>query len=566
MSMTTAQATTVEQRYSPAQLQDVRAHGYWDETSLAHYIDLAAAADPSRVAVTDGYGTLTRSELRAQAYRFALSLRHLGVVKGDRVQVQLPNWNEFVVIWIALARIGAVLVPTMPVYRDDEVKFVLDDSGAKISIVSERFRHFDYVEMMAPIKAATPALEHVIVVRGTSPVGDNLSFEDLSAGDGVPTDDELGPVPSADDLHLIVYTSGTESRPKGCQHTFGTLSYTAKCLNDYVFVLTQDDVMFMPTPITHATGITAGLVTSMMVGASVHLFDVWEADEGLRRIAAYRTTVSIAATPFLQMALAALKKDPSHDISSMRVWASAGAPIPEVLLREWNRLLPGCAARPVYGSSEVMVCTAVREGDPEEKVVASDGRSFDGIVLQIRDQSGTEVATGEEGEITYTSPGLFLGYWNNPERTAATIGPDGFAHSGDLGRVDSEGYLRVTGRIKDLIIRGGLNISAREVEENAATHPDVANVAAVSIPDDRLGEKVCAFIVAAGEHQLSVHELGDYLHFERHIAPQKWPEKIIYVDELPSTATGKIKKFELRQRALALLLEESAVHESHVVG
>jgi len=558
MSMTTASGTTVDQRYTPAQLADIRANGYWDDTSLAHYIDFYAAADPTRVAVTDGYTTLTRADLRAQAYRFALALRRLGVVKGDRVQVQLPNWNEFVVIWVALARIGAVLVPTMPVYRDDEVKFVLDDSGAKVSIVTERFRHFDYVEMMAGILPSTPAVEHLVIVRASSPVGDNLSFEEMIAGDTVPDSDELGPEPSADDLHLVVYTSGTESRPKGCQHTFGTLSYTARCLNDYVYVLTEDDVMFMPTPITHATGLTAGLVTSMMAGAAVHLFDVWEPNEGLRRIAEYQTTVSIAATPFLQMTLAALKKDPSHDLSSMRVWASAGAPIPEVLLREWRELLPGCAARPVYGSSEVMVCTAVREGDPEEKVVASDGRSFDGIVLQIRDQAGAEVAVGEEGEITYTSPGLFLGYWNNAERTAATIGPDGFAHSGDLGRVDAEGYLRVTGRIKDLIIRGGLNISAREVEENAATHPEIAYVAAVSIPDDRLGEKVCAFLVATGERRLSIQELGDYLHFERHIAPQKWPERIIYIDELPSTATGKIKKFELRQRALAVIEAEAA--------
>ncbi|MCU1477597.1 MAG: cyclohexanecarboxylate-CoA ligase [Subtercola sp.] len=556
MSTLTSTGTSVTDRYTAEQLAEFRDKGYWDDKSLAYYIDLYAAADPDRLQLTDGYSSLTRGELRARAYRFAAQLQKLGVVRGDRVQVQLPNWNEYVVIYVALARIGAILVPTMPVYRDDEVKYVIENSGAKISIVTEEFRHFNYAEMIANVRETTPQIERVIVVRGGTPTGDNLAYEDLIAGDTVPSDDELGAPPSPDDLHMIVYTSGTESRPKGCQHTFGTLSYTAARLNDFVYRTTEDDIMFMPTPITHATGITAGLVTMLTRGAGLHLFDVWEPNEGLRRIAKYRTTISIAATPFLQMSLAALKADTSHDISSMRVWASAGAPLPEVLLRDWKQFIPGCAALPIYGSSEVMVATAVRYDDPPEKIVASDGRGFDGIHLEIRDEDNQPVAVGVEGEITYTSPGLMLGYWNNPERTAATIGADGFAASGDLGKLDEDGYLRVTGRIKDLIIRGGLNISAREVEENALTHPAVAAIAAVSMPDDRLGEKVCAFIVAAGDERLTEKELADYLQHQRHIAPQKCPERIIYIDELPATATGKIKKFELRLLAAAAVEDD----------
>ena len=545
---TTMRATTPSDRYTAEQIDEFRSKGYWEPGSLRDYIDRFAAEDPDRLAVTDGYTELTRAELRARAYRFAVALKALGVGHGDRVQVQLPNWNEYVVIWVALARIGAVLVPTMPVYRDDEVQYVIDQSGATVSIVTPEFRHFDYRSMILGIQSRTPALEHVIVVRGAASDG-VLSFEDMIAGDGVPSDEDLGPAPSPDDLHAIVYTSGTESRPKGCQHTFGTLSYTANALADLVFGLTEDDIMFMPTPITHATGITAGLLTPFIRGAGVHVVDVWEPHDGLDRIERYRTTVSIAATPFLQMALAEVKKHPEHDISSMRIWASAGAPIPEALLRDWRALIPTCIALPVYGNSETMVVTAVRFDDPPEKVVTSDGRSFDGLDLQIRDEEGIPLPAGAEGEISYTSPGLMLGYWQDAEKTDAAIGPDGYFHTGDLGRLDEDGFLRVTGRIKDLIIRGGLNVSAREVEENSAAHPEIAAIAAVSMPDEKLGERVCAFVVPAGDHRITVEELDAFLRDDRRIAPQKWPERIIFVDELPITATGKVKKFELRQIA-----------------
>jgi non-ribosomal peptide synthetase component E (peptide arylation enzyme) len=546
MSISTLAGTSPEERYSPELLATFRAH-YWDPTSLSQYIDRYAAENPDRVSVTDGYGTLTRAELRGQAYRFALSLKELGIGEGDRVQVQLPNWNEFVVVYIALSRIGAIIVPNMPVYRAEEVRFAIQNSGARLSIVAEEFHNFRYVDMIEETRNQTPSLENVIVVRGTD--SSKLSFEVLSAGDRTPTPDELGPTPSPDALNAVIYTSGTESRPKGCQHTFGTISFTAKRLAQDVLHMDEDSVMFAPSPITHATGLAAGIATPLMAGAAIHLMDQWEPVAALGRIAEYRTTHTLAATPFLQMTLGALKAHPEADISSMRVWGCAGAPIPGALLREWKEAVPGCFAVPIYGSSEGLVITAVRFGDDEEKVLGSDGRGFDGIQLELRDEDDHVVANGDEGEINYLSPGMFLGYWQDPEKTAVTIGADGFARSGDLARMDADGYIRVTGRIKDLIIRGGLNISAREVEENVAAHPAVAAVAVVSVPDERLGEKACACIVANGE-QLTLVELGKFLREERGIMPQKFPEQIMYVDELPMTATGKVKKFELRLAAL----------------
>lgn len=547
MSTVTPAAEASAIRYTTDEMQEFRDRGHWDQTSLHAYVDQWATAAPDRVALTDGHSTLTRGELRAGARRFARALKGLGIQPGDRVQVQLPNWNEFVVIYLAIARLGAVLVPTMPVYRHDEVKYVLQHSGAKISIVTESFRGFGYTDMVREI-APDSGVEHVIVVRGEA-TGGHLSFEDLIAGDADPSDAELGPLPSAETTHAIIYTSGTESRPKGCQHTFATMSFTAHKLANDVFRLTEDDIMFMPTPVTHATGLAAGVMMPLLYGAGIHLVDAWEPHDGMRRIAKYRTTVSIAATPFLQMALAAVAADPTHDLSSMRVWASAGAPIPQSMLEEWRAHIPTCQALPIYGNSEALVVTAMQLGDPEDKVVSSDGRPADGVRLEIRDEDDKAVAPGIEGEIKFASPGLLLGYWQDPEKTSATIGADGFFASGDLGRLDDEGFLRVTGRIKDLIIRGGINISAREVEENAVTHPSIEAIAAVSMPDQRMGEKVCAFIVPAEDARITVEELAEYLQTERKIAIQKCPEKVIFIDGLPMTATGKIKKFELRQIA-----------------
>jgi non-ribosomal peptide synthetase component E (peptide arylation enzyme) len=546
MSTTTLPTDSSASRYSAAQIQEFRDRGQWDQTSLHTYLDALATADPDRPALTDGYGALTRGELRAQARRLARSLLRLGIRPGDRVQVQLPNWNEFVVVYVALARIGAVLVPTMPVYRHDEVRYVLRHSGARMSIVAESFHGFGYAEMIRELAPDT-AVENVVVVRGT-PAGGLLALDELTTGDA-PTEEELGPLPSAEDTHAIIYTSGTESRPKGCQHTFATMSFTAHRLARDVFRLTEDDVMFMPTPVTHATGLAAGVMMPLLYGAGIHLVDAWEPHDGMRRIARFRTTVSIAATPFLQMSLGAVTADPTHDLSSMRVWASAGAPIPRAMLEEWRTLIPTCQALPVYGNSEALVVAAMQLGDPEEKVVSSDGRPAHGVRLEVRDEDGRAVDAGVEGEIAFASPGLLLGYWNDPEKTAATIGSDGFFASGDLGRLDEDGFLRVTGRIKDLIIRGGINISAREVEENAVTHPAIEAIAAVSMPDERMGEKVCAFVVPAGDARITVAELAAYLQQERRIAIQKCPERIVFVEALPMTATGKIKKFELRRRA-----------------
>lgn len=549
--MTSSALIRPEDRYSAEKVAGYRAAGYWRGGALAGSVDHWVGVQPDAVAVSDGYATLTWAQLQGQAYRLAAKLRELGVESGDRVQVQLPSWNEFVVVYLALARIGAVLVPTMPIYRWDEVTYAINHAEAKISVVCGEDRKFDYLAMVRDIRENCPTLTHVIAVR-VDEVGEGESrFEDLIAGDSaddpVPGEDVLGPVPDADAPHCIIYTSGTESRPKGCYHTFNTVSFTVYGLAGEVLGMGPGTTMFMPSPVTHATGLAMGVTAPLVLGAGAHLMDTWDAKAALVRIQEHDCTFAMGATPFVRMTLDGYDAD-QHDISCLKTFLSAGAPIPESLLTDWQKAFPECALLPVYGRSEGLVVTACRLDDPPEKILGSDGRANPGVVLEIRGEDGAVVAAGEEGEICHGGPGLMLGYWRDPERTAEAIDDQGVSRSGDLGRVDSDGYMRVTGRIKDLIIRGGTNISAREVEEHLLTHPKVANAAVVGMPDRVLGERACAFVVAKNADAPTFEELTGYLRNERKIAVIKLPERLEIVDELPMTATGKIQKFVLRDK------------------
>lgn len=545
--MTQTDIIRPQDRYSAQTIAEYRAAGHWRDEALAERLEHWSGVQGDKLAVSDGYGTLTWRELHGQAFRLARELRELGVEPGDRVQAQMPSWNEFVVLYAALCRLGAVLVPTMPIYRWDEVRYAIQHAGAKISVICGEYRRFDYHQMIRDVRPDCPTLQHVITVRSEAGEGESR-FEDLVAGDDIPTADELGPLPGADDPHAIIYTSGTESRPKGCFHTFNTFTYTVHSLGGSVMGLGPDDVMFMPSPITHATGLAMGVTTPIVLGCGMHLMDTWEAGAALGRIKEFGCTASMAATPFVQMVLDTYDSA-EHDLSALRVWVSAGAPIPESLLADWQAKLPRCALLPVYGRSEGLLVTSCRTDDEPKKVLTSDGRALPGVVLKIYGEDGVEVGPGEEGEISHGGPGLMLGYWRDPERTAAAIDAEGVSRSGDLGRVDGDGYLRVTGRIKDLIIRGGTNISAREVEDHLLTHPKVSGVAVVGMPDRVLGERACAFVVPADPADPpGFEELTGYLKTVRKIAVVKLPERLELLDELPMTATGKVQKFVLRDK------------------
>jgi acyl-CoA synthetase (AMP-forming)/AMP-acid ligase II len=545
--MVTAEATplTAEGRYGAESVARFRERGWWRDGSLAALLDDRAAATPTRTFVSDGVLDLDYGTVREHARGLGAALLRRGVTRGDRVVVQLPNWAEFVVSYMAIARIGAVMVPIMTVYRPAEVGHVLHNSGAVAAITTGTFRGFDHAGMFRALQPEIPELRTLVIARA-EPTDGELAFDRACA---TGTDDaELGAHPDPDEPHVVVYTSGTESTAKGCVHTWNTLDFSGRGLATDVFELTADDVVFMPSPVAHATGLVVGVLAPLAAGAGTHLQDVWEPGEGLRRIEQYRCTVTATATPFVRMALDAAPAA-GRDLSSMRFWLCAGAPIPEALAAQFAAVFTRGVLNPLYGASEIMAATCCHRGDPVERRAGSDGSpALDGVQIGLAGADGGPVPTGEEGEILYWGPGGVLGYWRDPERTAATIDADGWHHTGDLGRLDADGYLRVTGRLKDIIIRGGTNISAADVEGHVMAHPDVAQVAVVAYPDDRLGEKVCAVVVPSAGRQPTLADITDFLR-GRSISIQKLPERLLLVDELPTTATGKVQKFLLRERA-----------------
>jgi cyclohexanecarboxylate-CoA ligase len=545
---------TVRSRYSDAEIARFYADGAWQGSGLFDVLEAQALRTPDKTFVFDSTSGYTYGELRDAALQMAAGLRGLGIGRGDRVAVQLPNWSEFALCVAALARLGAVLVPIMPIYRDDEVAYVLAHSGAKAAVTCERFKDFGYLDMFIRLRRNAPDLGAVVAVRATEPVDpatavglEDLLMRNTPAAAGA----QLGRPAASDDPMLLVYTSGTTARPKGCLHTFNTVRMSAEAIRRNVDY-SADDVQFGPSPISHSTGAVTSFVLPLIAGASSHLMEVWDPEEALRRIREHRCSVTVTATTFLQMLLSTLDPD-RHDPSSLRLWVCAGSPIPGAVVERATAELPACRVLSLYGRSENMVTTMCAVTDDEGRASTSDGRAVPGAEVMIVDGDGKPVEAGEEGDIAYRGPGHMLEYFRDPDHTAELFTPDGFSRSGDLGVMDGDGFVRVTGRLKDIVIRGGLNISARELEDLLAAYPPFSSVAVVAMPDERLGEKVCLYAVpAAGHEPPSLPDVVTYLR-DRRLATPKLPERLEIVESLPMTATGKVQKHVLRADIAAKL-------------
>ncbi|WP_280502870.1 AMP-binding protein [Nocardia farcinica] len=543
--------------YARRQIDQFYAEGLWAAENFTDVLRARAEREGDRTFVTDGTFTLSFAAVADRSERLAVGLHRLGLRRGDRVAVQMPNWAEFVVIASALARIGAVMVPIMPIYRSDEVSHVVADAEIRTAIAPVRFKGFDHIAMFEDIRGRGGMLESIIAVRAESQDREALLARDIRLLDDhfvddpdIDADAEIGARVHPDDPFVIVYTSGTTARPKGCVHTFNTYAASARSLQA-AFGHSSSDVQFGPSPITHTTGLLTSVLLPLFSGAATHLMAEWDPVRALAEIRDFRCTVSVTATTFLQTLLTAADDDPNADLSSLRVWVCAGSPIPAAVVEKATTRLPTAAVLSLYGRSENLLTTTCTVDDDPRRAITSDGSALRGIEVRIVDEEGREVPRGGQGDIAYRGPSHMIEYLNRPAETAELFTPDGFSRSGDLGVMDEDGFVRVTGRTKDIVIRGGMNISVREVEDKLAAHPDLIAVAVVGMPDERLGEKVCCYVVPAPGHTApTVEDLRAYL-LERGVAVQKTPERVTVVDRLPMTATGKIQKHVLREWAAA---------------
>lgn len=528
---------------------DWRARGFWPGLTVSGCLDRWARERPHKVAIRDGAGAYTYQELARAVDRVALGLRAHGVGPGGSVCCQLPNWNEFVIVALATERVGAVITPIPPIYRARELTFMLGLLESQVLVVPGTFRGFDHVAMAAGLRAAAPKLEHVFVARGEPGEGmqplaalTETAWEARARGVDLPGVDP-------DEVHEVIFTSGTTGEPKGVTHTPNTaISIIPPAVER--LGLTGDDVVLMSSTLGHQTGYLYGYCMPFLLGATTVWLDIWNPEVAARIIERERVSFTMGATPFLQdlTGTAALA---SSDVSSLRVFISAGAPIPRPLVREARSRL-GCVISAGWGMTENGLVTCNGLDDPEEKVFGTDGFPLRGMELRVVDDAGQVIPPGTEGHLLVRGPSMFAGYWKRPAYTAEAYTADGWFRTGDRARLDEAGYVSIMGRTKDLIIRGGENISAVEIENLLFTHPKIASVAVVGMPDPRLQERVCACVVLEPGQRLTLPEVVAYLETMQ-VARQKYPERIEVLEAFPMTPSGKVQKYRLREMVAAKL-------------
>ncbi|EJZ3306056.1 medium-chain fatty-acid--CoA ligase [Escherichia coli] len=522
----------------------------WGDASLADYWQQTARAMPDKIAVVDNHGaTYTYSALDHAASCLANWMLAKGIESGDRIAFQLPGWCEFTVIYLACLKIGAVSVPLLPSWREAELVSVLNKCQAKMFFAPTLFKQTRPVDLILPLQNQLPQLQQIVGVDKLAPATSSLSLSQIIADN---TSLTTAITTHGDELAAVLFTSGTEGLPKGVMLTHNNIlaSERAYCAR---LNLTWQDVFMMPAPLGHATGFLHGVTAPFLIGARSVLLDIFTPDACLALLEQQRCTCMLGATPFVYDLLNVLEKQPA-DLSALRFFLCGGTTIPKKVARECQQR--GIKLLSVYGSTESSPHAVVNLDDPLSRFMHTDGYAAAGVEIKVVDDARKTLPPGCEGEEASRGPNVFMGYFDEPELTARALDEEGWYYSGDLCRMDEAGYIKITGRKKDIIVRGGENISSREVEDILLQHPKIHDACVVAMPDERLGERSCAYVVLkAPHHSLSLEEVVAFFSRKR-VAKYKYPEHIVVIEKLPRTASGKIQKFLLRKDIMRRLTQD----------
>ena len=513
--------------------------------TLSERLCRIADTHPDRHCVSDRpYGRFTYGQIAEQIERVAFGLTQRGIGKGDMVIAQLPNWVPFLVFHLALTRIGAITALIPITFREHEVRNAVMLTCAKAIIVPATFAGHDYKAMASSVgNSLNVPLEIILVYGGEGQSSHSeLSYENLLASRpgaiaGIPV--------GLNDLTAICFTSGTTGALKAAMFDTQILHATNQGLQSR-YGLNADDRILGCSPVGHAVGFTHTLRMTITIGGSIALLDRWDAEDALRTAQAEGSTFMAGATPFLMDIVyhPALKQH--NRLRSVRLFLCGGATIPRQLMKDARKALPGTFTSPLWGMTECGGVTTCPFDAPSEKLFTTDGVPCDGMEARVVDAAGRPLASGQEGELQVRGKMITHGYFGEPELTKEVYLPDGFFRTGDQARIDNDGYVRITGRFKDLIVRGGVNIAPAEIEQILFTHPAITNAAVVGMPDPRLGERVCAFVTTTGPDLPDLEDITDWMN-KNGISKQKWPERLEVVKNLPMTSSKKIQKFRLRQ-------------------
>ncbi len=534
------------------------ASGTWDAPMLGDTIgdnfDRTVAAHGDRDALIDrGSGRRwTYRELAREVDALATGLLGTGITKGDRVGIWAPNCAEWTMVQYATAKIGAILVNINPAYRSHELEYVLDQAGIRMLIAAPAFKTSDYAAMIEQVRPERAALEHVLLLG--SEQWDRLLDDGRAAleADRAALDRAQGAL-SADDPINIQYTSGTTGFPKGA-----TLSHH-NILNNGYFVgelcgYTEHDRVCIPVPFYHCFGMVMGNLACTSHGAAMVIpGPAFEPAATLAAVQAERCT-SLYGVPTMFIAELADPDFDSYDLSSLRTGIMAGSPCPVEVMKQVIERMGMAEVSICYGMTETLpVSLQTRRDDSIDQRVSTVGRVGPHLEVKIVDPAtGLTVPRGEAGELCTRGYSVMLGYWNNPEKTSEAIDSARWMHTGDIGVMDSDGYVAITGRIKDMVIRGGENVYPREIEEFLYTHPDILDAQVIGVPDAKYGEELMVWIrMREGAQPLDVDKVREFC--TGRLAHYKIPRYVHLVDEFPMTVTGKIRKVEMRELSLELI-------------
>jgi acyl-CoA synthetase len=519
--------------------------GQWTDDTLGAVLDSGlarAASEPFTVRSRARPWRGTLGEVRTMAQHVAGGLRSRGVGAGDAVAFQLPNWVEAAATFYAASLLGAVVVPVVHFYGPKEVGYILRRTRVKAFVTAARFGHLDYLANLARMRPDLPELELVLVVGDErDDTGGHLPFADLLGAPPVEAPATVDPSSPA----LVAYTSGTTSDPKGVIHSHRTIVFEVKQLS--AMQASGARPSLVGAPVGHGIGMLAALLLPVWQGGAIHLIDQWVPRDVLAAMLEDDLSSGTGATFFLT----SLLDDPGitdRHLELMHHMGLGGSAVPYAVAERATKL--GLSVVRLYGSTEHPSTTGCTHADPLDKRLRTDGRPMPGVELRLVDEQGRDVGVDEPGEIVSRGPDCFVGY-THPELNADCLDADGWYATGDVGVLDADGFLAIVDRKKDIIIRGGENISALEVEELLLRMEGVAEAAVVSAPDRRLGEHAAAFVrVLPGGSAPDLHAVRAHLEAAG-LARQKWPEALQLVDDFPRTPTGKVQKFVLREQLRA---------------
>lgn len=528
-----------------ARLGPMKSRGLWRDETINPHLKRAVELCPEKTAVIayrhdrEQPVRLSYRELDARVEKVARSLAALGVGAKDVVSFQLPNWWEFVVLALACARIGAVANPVMPIFRQHELNFMLNFGESKVFVVPKTYRGFDYEAMARGMLSGLPHLQHLVVVDGSGPD----SFEAKLLRDDAPP--LSGPALAPDDVMLLMYTSGTTGEPKGVMHTSNTLFSN---LHAYIerMELSPGEVILGASPMAHLTGYGYLATLPVILNATTVLQDLWEPKRALQIIRDEGVTFSMASATFVADLCNAVEAG-EQTSPKFNKFNCAGAPIPPVLIERAQRLM-GLSICSAWGMTENGAVTVTEPARAGEKSGISDGRPLPGVEIKVVDVNGVSLAPGEVGELLLRACSNFAGYLKRPQLN--NVDAEGWFDTGDLAFIDAEGYLRIAGRSKDVVIRGGENIPVVEIENLLYKHPAIASAAVVGYPDKRFGERVCAFVALKQGCSFTFEDMTAYFT-ELQMTKQYIPERLEVLEQMPQTPSGKLQKFKLREAAKA---------------